>query len=33
MESLVAEVEKNVKGKRVNVEGEDDVPEESKEKA
>lgn len=33
MESLVAEVEKNVEGKRVNVEGEDDVLEESKEKA
>jgi len=26
MESLVAEVEKNVEGNRVAIEGEDDVP-------
>jgi len=31
LESLVAEVEKNVNGKRVLVEGEDDGPEEAKE--
>jgi hypothetical protein len=30
LESLVAEVEKNVDGKRVSVEGEDDVEEEAK---
>jgi hypothetical protein len=31
LESLVAEVEENVDGKRVTVEGEDDVAEEPKE--
>lgn len=30
LESLVAEVEKNVDGHRITVEGEDDKPEEAK---